>query len=147
MIKTVDLIKAWANWARGKPVRHTCGSAERRYRAPSDIDARTHIPSGITIRDIYACDDAWRQLPIRFRRLIQCIYITGLPDNRTAKRTGIPLPMIKICHDKAVRMLSDNVQTMKNNDVTVTNVGNIKALTEVKIDDGNSLAKGCQADT
>ena len=106
-IKTVDLIKAWANWARTKRHRQTCGYAERRYRAPSDIDTDIQIPSGFTLQDIYACDDAWRKLPIRFRRLIQCIYIARLPDYRAGKRAGIPKPLLSVCHERAVRMLKD----------------------------------------
>lgn len=100
----IDLIKAWARWARNRPSRHTCGSAERRYRAPSDIDTDTPIPSGYTLQDIYACEDAWRQLPLRYRRLIQCIYITQCSDVRTAKHTGIPASLLQIHHDRAIRL-------------------------------------------
>ena len=109
----IDLIKAWANWARTKRHRQTCGSAEGQYRAPSDIDTDIQIPSGITLQDIYACDDAWRQLPIKYRRLIRAVYILRLPDVRAARQSGIPIQQLKHHHDRAIRMMRQQLQHIK----------------------------------
>ena len=105
-------IENWVRLVRQGRVIHQCGSAEKYYRAPAAENLETNEPAEpprppLRVRDGWAVEFAWRQLPtLQVRLLVSWVYVRNRHPAEAARRLRIP-------RHKADHLLSQARHEMK----------------------------------
>lgn len=111
MVDLDDELENWARLVRVGRITHFCGSAEKYYRAPAaenlETNERTDNAVPLRVRDGWAVEFAWRQLPtLQVRLLVSMVYVRNRHPAEAARR-------LRLQRHKADQMLSQARHEMK----------------------------------
>jgi DNA-directed RNA polymerase specialized sigma24 family protein len=102
-----ELLQRYALWASDRGGRrHTCGSAEREYRAPAraDDDARRQ-PTEVAMKldEAMACQHALARVPEPERVILVLLYVAQRPPFMLLRRLRIPPSLCQVRHLAGLR--------------------------------------------
>ena len=116
LLPAEELLQRYAAWAADRGGRrHTCGSAEREYRAPArgDDDARRQPAEvGMRLDEAMAVQHALARVPDNERVILVLLYVAQRPPFMLLRRLRIPPSLCQVRHLAGLRAFAHEAATL-----------------------------------